>query len=1233
MLVQEGERPVRGGTGPETEERRWKKMRAAERALPRLRRQVRKDLATGPSERACLAGAVVLLDRAAMRVGSETYAQAHGTYGAASLLRKHATVDGSKVRLEFKGKSGVQWRTDVQDAAFARLVGALQAQPLDEDAPLFSYPSPQGYRAINAGGVNEYLKVVSGDRGLSAKGLRTYHASRMLEDKLQEEGMPEEPKRREGALRRAVKAVAAKLHHTVAVCRSTYLHPGIIQAYLDGRPEFATLLKADVGEDGYTEGERRFNALLDALERAGYAGGGGGGNSSSQRVGTQLSRGGNPSSQGGGNSSSQGGGYPGTHPGDNSAIEKGGYPAGTVRVWGDGKSYKKRGDRSWTRIPEQNQLLTMMGATGTAPQAAAVTTEQRENQREKERGKLLRRLREAAKERVEQPRREARGRTLVMTTPGKTAREIVVEGGGEGLAYFVTPQTGNSVRRVVESGRAWAADNAAFSSWDAAKFARFTRRIADEVARDGYHNPPLFVAAPDVVGDHGATLERFWEYQHELGVTREGLGLPLAFVVQNGAEDEYLQTSTEDAGEHTAGIPWDHIDAVFVGGDTEWKLSEAATRIIREAKARGKWVHVGRVNSDTRLAFAAKAGADSIDGSSTSRFPRAHIPPRLASAGKYRAGQRSLYDAPAASAQQELGLLPPMRKARGYAAGTVRQWADGKHHRKQADGTWVEVADPGQRSLFDLPATKVEETAGERYKRLQTRSPEFKAWFGDWEKYGVESSRVIKPDGEPAETYPVEAEKRRRIAGGKPIVAYHGTARGGFRTFDPEKQDAGALYGPGFYFTEDRSVAEEYEEKGATLRVPVGDLGGLGERLEQELSRFPGYGRFPDLREAVVGYTQAALQHGPESRQAQDAFSDLTAEAAIAEYHVDNKGIEDAVKRHFCTTKGLFAVYLNIRNPFDGDVGEVDRRALMKSRPVRREAKTQLLGKVAFLSAARASFDEVAQALGVSKYAVRDNCMHNGENVRVRNLLMGLNDRTFNADLAESLGISPEKLQEGATKLLFRGWARQDRGDYSAQSMQAILGGIPLHKVMEAAPEAPVPDEVREKGEFFGPHTVELFRQLDKPAQERVAVRWAENLEKEVDRALGAGARDVLDYDRLVTMIGAKLAVAAALQEMGYDGITHMGGRIMGDRPHRVWIAFKPEQIKAVGNEGTFDPVDSDIYKALQRLKERGGPVVRKARGAPPGTVHQWADGPHRKLGPGSTPPERAWLRSRWRMC
>ena len=298
QVAEEGERPARGGTGPETAERRWKKMRAAERALPRLRRQVRKDLAAGPSERACLAGAVVLLDRAAMRVGSETYAQAHGTYGAASLLRKHATVDGSKVRLEFKGKSGVQWRTEVQDAAFARLVGELQAQPLDEDAPLFSYPSLQGYRRINAGRVNEYLKDVSKDRGLSAKGLRTYHASRMLEDKLREEGMPEEPKRREGALRRAVKAVAAKLHHTVAVCRSTYLHPGIIQAYLDGRPEFATLLKAGVGEDGYTAGECRFNALLDALERAGYASGGrlekgttGGGNSSSQGVATPVARG------------------------------------------------------------------------------------------------------------------------------------------------------------------------------------------------------------------------------------------------------------------------------------------------------------------------------------------------------------------------------------------------------------------------------------------------------------------------------------------------------------------------------------------------------------------------------------------------------------------------------------------------------------------------------------------------------------------------------------------------------------------------------------------------------------------------------------------------------------------------------------------------------------------------------------------------------------------------------
>ena len=77
-------------------------------------------------------------------------------------------------------------------------------------------------------------------------------------------------------------------------------------------------------------------------------------------------------------------------------------------------------------------------------------------------------------------------------------------------------------------------------------------------------------------------------------------------------------------------VPWDQIEAVFVGGSTEFKLGELAREIVGEATARGKWIHVGRVNSLRRIAYAKSIGANSIDGSSFSKFGDVQIPKALA---------------------------------------------------------------------------------------------------------------------------------------------------------------------------------------------------------------------------------------------------------------------------------------------------------------------------------------------------------------------------------------------------------------------------------------------------------------------------------------------------------------------------------------------------------------------------------------------------------------------------
>jgi hypothetical protein len=146
----------------------------------------------------------------------------------------------------------------------------------------------------------------------------------------------------------------------------------------------------------------------------------------------------------------------------------------------------------------------------------------------------------------------------------------------------------------------WAADNDAYSAWDEGRY----EKMLDAVARiPGC----LFVACPDVVGDAGATRElfRFWGYQlHDRR-------LPIGYVAQDGAGEE---------------IPWADIHALFIGGTTEWKLGHEAAELVYEAQDRGKWVHMGRVNTWRRLEYAKSIGVDSVDGTRLSMFTDNYLP-------------------------------------------------------------------------------------------------------------------------------------------------------------------------------------------------------------------------------------------------------------------------------------------------------------------------------------------------------------------------------------------------------------------------------------------------------------------------------------------------------------------------------------------------------------------------------------------------------------------------------
>lgn len=168
------------------------------------------------------------------------------------------------------------------------------------------------------------------------------------------------------------------------------------------------------------------------------------------------------------------------------------------------------------------------------------------------------------------------------------------------LGQIVTPAAGNRL----EAGRDWIADNAVF----AGRYPGDGPFLAWLAARQHLAAACRFVVAPDVVCDAAATLARSAPMLPRI----RALGFPVALVAQNGLEDME--------------VPWGSFDALFIGGDDTWKLGPAAAALAAEARRRGKWVHMGRVNSQERLRYARHIGCDSVDGTYLAFGPDKNLP-------------------------------------------------------------------------------------------------------------------------------------------------------------------------------------------------------------------------------------------------------------------------------------------------------------------------------------------------------------------------------------------------------------------------------------------------------------------------------------------------------------------------------------------------------------------------------------------------------------------------------
>lgn len=174
-----------------------------------------------------------------------------------------------------------------------------------------------------------------------------------------------------------------------------------------------------------------------------------------------------------------------------------------------------------------------------------------------------------------------------------TSEDLDVAAGELGceVEQLLTPLTGFLPQKPDAH---FAIDNGAFAGFKRAAFEGLLRR------EESRRHLCRFVAVPDVVGSARRTLEVFDGWYGQLAQW------PLALVAQDGLED--------------LPIPWDSIAAIFIGGSTEWKESGHAQAVVKAAQALGKWVHVGRVNTEDRFENFDLLNVDSIDGTGISRY-------------------------------------------------------------------------------------------------------------------------------------------------------------------------------------------------------------------------------------------------------------------------------------------------------------------------------------------------------------------------------------------------------------------------------------------------------------------------------------------------------------------------------------------------------------------------------------------------------------------------------------
>jgi DNA topoisomerase-1 len=214
------------------DETKYARMIAFARVLPQIRQRVERDLSLqGLPRNKVFATVVRLLELSLIRVGNDEYARENESFGLTTMRDRHVDVNGSLLRFHFRGKAGKWHNVDIHDRRLAKIVRSCQELPGQE---LFQFVDDDGQRQdVRSGDVNEYLREISG-ADFTAKDFRTWAGTVLAAMALREFEKVDSKAQAKRNVTQAIEAVARRLGNTPAICRKCYVHPHVIDSYLDG---------------------------------------------------------------------------------------------------------------------------------------------------------------------------------------------------------------------------------------------------------------------------------------------------------------------------------------------------------------------------------------------------------------------------------------------------------------------------------------------------------------------------------------------------------------------------------------------------------------------------------------------------------------------------------------------------------------------------------------------------------------------------------------------------------------------------------------------------------------------------------------------------------------------------------------------------------------------------------------------------------------------------------------